>query len=125
MKKVLIAAFLFFFLFFGFIGLRFESALTQEGNPVPYLIGISKYELSNNGYEEVLETTNEIRYISEFEGEYPLGMAKEFMKTKGWEFKEQIGSGLIFEKDNETITIETRQYSNHYYIWDIPKEILK
>ena len=95
LKKVLIAVLLCFFLFFGFIGLRFGSALTQEGNPVPYLIGISKYELSNNGYEEVLETTNEIRYISESEKKYPLGMPKEFMKTKGWEFKEQIGSGQI------------------------------
>ena len=125
LKKVLIAVLLFFFLFFGFIGFRFGSALTQEGNPVPYLIGISKYELSNNGYEEVLETTNEIRYISEFEEKYPLGMAKEFMKNKGWKFKEQMGSGLVFEKDKETITIATRQYSKHYFIWDIPKDKLK
>ncbi len=36
--------------------------------------------------------------------------AKEFMKTRGWEFKEQIGSGLVFQKDKETTTIETRQY---------------
>jgi hypothetical protein len=124
LKKVIIAVLLFFLLFFGLIGLRFGSVLTQEGNPIPYLIAISKYELSNNGYEEVLETTNEIKYVSEFEKKYPLGMAKEFMKTKGWEFKEQMGSGLIFEKDKETITIETRQYSKHYFIWDIPKKIL-
>lgn len=55
---------------------------------------------------------------------YPLGMIKEFMKTKGWEFKEQMGSELVFEKDKKTINIVTRQYSKHYYIWGIPKEIL-
>jgi len=122
LKKVLIVLLLLILLFIGFI-LRFGSALTQEGNPLPYIIAIIKYELSNNGYEVVLETTNETRYISKFEKKYPLGMVKEFMKTRGWEFKEQMGSGLVFEKDKETITIETRQYSKHYFIWDIPKEL--
>ncbi|MGD6800987.1 hypothetical protein ACQCVK_11875 [Rossellomorea vietnamensis] len=124
MKKLLIAVFLIFFLFLGFVTLRFGSALTQEGNPVPYLAAIGQYELSNNGYHEVLRTTNRIRYISEFEDKYPLGMAIEYMESLGWEFKEQIGSGLMFEKGGETITIETRQYSKHYFIWDVPREIL-
>jgi len=123
LKKILIIFLLFFLLFFTFIGLRFGSALTQEGNPIPYLISISQYELSNNGYEKVLETTNEIRYISEYKKKYPFGMAIEFMKNKGWEFKDQMGSGLIFEKNNKDITIGTRKYSKHYYIWDVPKEI--
>ncbi len=123
MKKVLIVVLLFFLLFFSFIGLRFGSALTQEGNPFPYLIAIIKYELSNNGYEKVLETSNEIRYVSDHKKKDPLGMTKEFMKREGWKFKEQMGSGLVFEKDKVDITIETRQYSKHYFIWDVPKEI--
>lgn len=121
MKKLFIVFILIVVLLLGFIGLRFGSALTQEGNPIPYLIAIAKYELSNNGYEKVLETSKEIRYISSFETKYPLGMAIEFMKNKGWKFKEQMGSGLIFEKDNEVLTISTRQYSTHYFIWDVPK----
>ncbi|MFS1515859.1 hypothetical protein V1503_04950 [Bacillus sp. SCS-151] len=124
MTKTFTVVLLFFLVFFGFIGLRFGSALTQEGNPIPYLFAISKYEISNNEYEKVLEKTNQIRYISGFEEKYPLGRVKEFMKTNGWEFKDQVGSGLIFKKDKVTITIETRQYSKHYFIWDIPKEIL-
>ncbi|MGD6966148.1 hypothetical protein ACQCVP_06950 [Rossellomorea vietnamensis] len=124
MKKLVRAVLLIFFLFFGFITLRFGSALTQEGNPAPYLAAIGQHELSNNGYEEVLRTSTRIRYISKFEDKYPLGMAREYMETLGWEFKEQIGSGLMFEKGGDAITIETRQYSKHYYIWDIPKEIL-
>lgn len=113
------------FVSIGFFALRFGSALTQEGNPISYLISIAKYELSNNGYEKVLETTNSIRYVSEYEKKYPLGMAIEFMKRVGWDFKEQMGSGLVFEKNNEIITISTRQYSKHYFIWDVPKEVLK
>jgi hypothetical protein len=106
LKKVSIAVLLFILLFLCFIVFRFGSALTQEGNPIPYLVAI-------------------LRYISEFEGKYPLGMAIESMETKGWKFTEQLGSGLIFEKGKKTITIETRQYSEHYFIWDIPKEIVK
>jgi hypothetical protein len=124
LKKVLIAFLLFILLFLCFIVFRLGSALTQEGNPIPYLVAIIKYDLSNKGYEEVLKTRDEIRYISEFEGKYPLGMAIESMETKGWKFSEQLGSGLIFEKGKKTITIETRQYSKHYFIWDIPKEIV-
>jgi hypothetical protein len=124
MKKVLMIGVLFLLLLLGFIGLKFGSALTQEGNPIPYLIAISKYEFSNNGYEEVLKKSDKIRYVSKFEEKNPLGMTKEFMKDKGWEFKEQMGSGLIFEKNDEIITIETRQYTKHYSIWDIPKDLL-
>jgi hypothetical protein len=123
MKKVLMMGGVFLLLLLVFIGLRFGSALTQEGNPIPYLIAITKYEFSNNGYEEVLERSDKIRYVSKFEKKYPLGMTKEFMKDKGWEFKEQMGSGLIFEKNDEIITIGTRQYTKQYFIWDIPKEV--
>ena len=111
-------------LFLGFIGLRLGSALTQEGNPIPYVISITKYELFNDEYEKVLETTNAVRYLSEYEKKHPYGVTKEFMKSRDWEFKEQIGSGLVFEKNKEIITISTRQYSKQYFIWDVPKEIL-
>lgn len=123
MRKVLIVVSLLTLLFIGFIGFRFGNALTQEGNPIPYLMAITKYELSNNGYAKVLETSNEIRFVTEFERKYPYGMTKEMMKSKGWKYKEQLGSGLVFEKNKEIITIGTRQYSKHYYIWDVPKEI--
>ncbi|WP_171910645.1 hypothetical protein [Rossellomorea aquimaris] len=51
-------------------------------------------------------------------------MVKEWMKKADWTFTEQTGSGLEFAKENEVITIETRQYSRHYVIWDVPKEIV-
>ena len=113
---------LIFLLFFGFIGLRFGSALSQEGNPIPYLIAIGKNEVSNSGYEKVLETSNNIRYVSKYERDYPF--VKDFMEVEGWEFKEQMGSGFIFVKNKEEIVIETRQYSRHNIIWDVPKEIV-
>ncbi|HHW36269.1 MAG TPA: hypothetical protein GXX18_03105 [Bacillales bacterium] len=92
MKKGLVVILLLFVLFFGFIAVRFGSALTQEGNPILYLTSIVKLELSNNGYEKVLKTEYGNRFVTKFNKNYPLGMAKKFMKGKGWKFKEQIGS---------------------------------
>jgi hypothetical protein len=56
----------FIILIAGFVVVRFGSALTQEGNPLSYLISITKYELSNSGYAKVLQS-NDNTYISKFE----------------------------------------------------------
>ncbi|WP_033541801.1 hypothetical protein [Planococcus sp. CAU13] len=123
MKKVLITLLLILLLFFGFIAIRFGSALGQEGNPVPYLMAIAKYEFTDAGFEEVLDSGNEIRYVSAAGQDDRFGVIFDFMAAEGWQFTEQLGSGLIFNKGEETVVIETRQYSSHYFIWDVPKDI--
>lgn len=105
-----------------FIIFRFGSALFQEGNPTPILSSILKLELSNSNYEQ-FETTKRNSYVSENIGYSRYDVIKGLMKEKGWDFKEQIGSGLIFEKNEKTLIVETRQYSKHYIIWDIPNEV--
>jgi hypothetical protein len=124
LKKILIGLIIVVLLPIGYIYLRFGSALTQEGNPIPYLSSIIKLELSNNGKEKVVDGQHEERYISEFKVKYPYGIAIESMKSLGWEFKEQMGSGFIFEKNGQKAIVETRQYSKQYYIWDVPKEVI-
>jgi hypothetical protein len=123
LKKILISLIIVVLLPIGYIYLRFGSALTQEGNPIPYLSSIIKLELSNNGKEKVVDGQHEERYISEFKVKYPYGIAIESLKSLGWEFKEQMGSGFIFEKNGQKAVVETRQYSKQYYIWDVPKEV--
>ncbi len=117
---------LFLVLSFGFIILSYGRALTQEGNPIPILTSIMKLELLNSGYEKISDTNNELKYVSEYKykEKYPYGIAMEFMKEKGWDFKEQMGAGLVFQKNEEVIVIETKHYSKHYYLWDVPKEVL-
>jgi hypothetical protein len=124
LKKILIVLIIVVLLPIVYIYLRFGSALTQEGNPIPYLSAIMKLELSNNGKEKVEDGQHEVRYISEFKVKYPYGIAIESMKSLGWEFKEQMGSGFIFEKNGQKTIVETRQYSSQYYIWDVPKEVI-
>jgi hypothetical protein len=124
LKKILVFLLIVILLPLGYIFIRFGSALTQEGNPVPYLRSIMKLELSNNGKEKVVDGQHEERYISEFKVKYPYGIAIEYMDSLGWEFKEQMGSGFIFEKNGQQTVVETRQFTKEYYIWDVPKEVI-
>ncbi len=106
----------------GFIALRFGGALSQEGNPLPILISISKLEFTGSDYEQFSESDQEIRYVSENNGGSRYDIVKGFMKDRGWNFKEQMGSGLLFEKDKQTTIVETRQFSKYYFLWDFPIE---
>ncbi|MCM3677412.1 hypothetical protein M3699_27505 [Peribacillus simplex] len=124
MKKFLQVMFLFFILIIGLILLRFGSALFQEGNPTPILTSIMNLELEKSDYELFSETNIHNKYVSDNTGIYRYDVIKGFMKEKGWDFKEQMGSGLVFKKDEQTIVVETRQYSKHYILWNIPKEVL-
>jgi hypothetical protein len=124
LKKVLVVVILFLVLLFGFLVLRFGSALTQEGNTISILTSIMKLELSNNKYEKISDTKNKLTYVSDYKKNSPYRTAEQFMKEKGWDFKEQIGSGLVFEKSGEVIVIETRQFSRHYFLWSVPNEIM-
>jgi predicted RNA binding protein YcfA (HicA-like mRNA interferase family) len=124
LKKFILVMFLLFILTIGLILLRFGSALFQEGNPTPILTSIINLELQKSDYELFSETNIHNKYVSENTGIYRYDVIKEFMKEKGWDFKEQMGSGLVFKKDEQTIVVETRQYSKHYILWNIPKEVL-
>lgn len=122
LKKILLTMLLLLIIMTGLITLRFGSALFQEGNPLPILTSIMDLELSNSEYEKFSESKIRNRYVSANTGKFRTNVIKEFMKEKGWDFKEQMGSSLVFENDEETLVIETRQYSNHYILWSIPSE---
>ncbi|MGG3889990.1 hypothetical protein [Metabacillus fastidiosus] len=123
MKKFLLIIVLLFVLLIGFIAFRFGSALFQEKNPTLVLTSISNLERSNIDYELVSKTNKLNRYVSKNTGDSRYDVVNEFMKEKGWEFKEQMGSGLIFEKNEKTLVVETKQYSQHYILWDIPHKV--
>ncbi len=120
MRRTLVIVLSVFIIAAGFLAFRFGNALSQEGNPVPILISISKLEFTNSDYEQYSESDKEIRFVSENNGEFRYDVVKELMKKKGWDYKDQMGSGLLFEKDKMTIIVETRLFSRHYILWDIP-----
>lgn len=105
----------------GFALGAFGNVLFQEGNPIPVISSIIKLEFTDTEFVEF--STAPSRYISQFKpSEERYLVVKTYMKEKGWEFKEQMGSGLIFEKNKEQIVVETRQYTGNYFIWRIPEK---
>lgn len=99
----------------------YGSVLFQEGNPIPLIISAIKLELSDSEYVQFAKTEKRSRYMSEAKDKNSYDVVKEYMETKGWAFKEQMGSGLIFSKDGEDAVVEVRQFSRHYFIWEIQK----
>ncbi|MDR0136880.1 hypothetical protein RFW18_03920 [Metabacillus idriensis] len=114
MKRILNVMLLTFFICAGFIGLRFGSA--QEEDSASILLSIMELELSNSDYAKV----SEHRYVSTSTDSS--GFIKEFMTEKGWTYRDQAGSGLIFEKEERSVVVETRQFSRHYILWEVPKD---
>ena len=123
MKKILITGILLLVLFTGFLTFRFGSALSQEGNPLPILSSIAKLEFANSSYEQYSKSENNTSYVSLNTGESRYDVIKDIMKDNGWDFKEQMGAGLIFDKNGQTKVVETRQYSRHYILFDIPNDV--
>lgn len=120
MKKILLALLLLFIVLLGLLFFRFGTALTQEGNPLPILSSIFVLDFSDSEYEEFAQS----RFVSENTGEMRYDVVKNLMNKNGWEFTEQMGSGLMFERDAETIVVETRQFTQHYFLWDVPDGVL-
>ncbi|PLS08556.1 hypothetical protein [Neobacillus cucumis] len=105
----------------GFLG----PALFQEGNPVPLLVSIVKLKLTDTDYVQFFNTEKKSRYLSSNSGNQPFKQVKEFMKSKGWVFEEQMGSGLIFLKDEKEAIVLTRQYSKYFVIWDVSQSVIR
>ncbi|MEH7098190.1 hypothetical protein [Neobacillus vireti] len=123
LKKILITIIIGFTFAFGFIILVIGPALFQEGNPVPLLISIVKLKMTDTDYVRFLNTENKSRYLSSNTGQNPLNKVKDVMNAKGWAFEEQMGSGLIFLKDEKEAIVLTRQYSKYFVIWDVSKSV--
>lgn len=82
MKKILITAIMLLVLFAGFLTVRFGSALSQEGNPLPILSSIAKLEFANSSYEQYSKTEKSTSYVSLNTGESRYDVIKDIMKGK-------------------------------------------
>ena len=123
LKKILLTLLLLFIVLIGLFFFRFGTALTQEGNPLPILSSIFVLDFSDSEYEPFAESESETRFVSENTGETRYDVVEDLMNENGWEFTEQLGAGLVFERDAETTIVETRQFTKHYFLWDVPGEV--
>jgi len=121
LKKVLVTLLLGCAIGTGITIGTFGSALLQEGNPIPILLSAVKLTFSERDYVQFTKTEKQSSYLSQNTGSNPYHAIKEFMKSMGWTFEEQMGAGLIFIKGEKEAIVLTRQYSRYFFIWDILK----
>ena len=119
-KKNMKILLLFFLLILTLFFFNTIKTAFQEGNPVKIITPILKLNFSDNEIVEIFDTSLGSKYISKFKnGSTPI---TNFMKKNGgWVFKEQVGSGYVFEYDKKTITIESKMYSKKYIVWNVPQ----
>jgi hypothetical protein len=121
MKILVISLVIVFAMGSGLVMSAFGSAFFQEGNPLPILVSAIKLQFSETEYVQFSKTQKRSSYLSESKSNDSYLVVEDFMKSKGWSFREKMGSGLIFTKNGEDAVVEVRQYSRHYFIWEIQK----
>ncbi len=89
----------------------------QEGNPWPQIKGIAQLTF---GVDMVKLSGSDNMYLTKSQSGRQAIDA--FMKEKGYEFDEQMGSGFFYKSSDKTIVVTSRQYSRFYAIWTIIEE---
>jgi len=112
-KKVLLIVFLIIMIV---VFITIYPILFQEGNPLPIIKGIMALSFSNSDIVKISDEPQ--RYITKTaKGNTPI---IELMDKEGWKLDDQAGSGYIFSKDGNILTISSVQYTKKYRIWKNP-----
>ncbi|MDD2730992.1 MAG: hypothetical protein PHW33_02605 [Candidatus Portnoybacteria bacterium] len=114
-RKVLLLTSL-IFLIVGVFVFFYSPIIFQEGNPWPQIKGIAQLSFSNARMVKLSGAAG--KYMTKSKNGQEI--VKEFMKSKGYEFTEQMGSGYFFKSDTGTSAVVThRYYSRFYSLWSI------
>ncbi len=119
-KKILLITSL-IILVLGIFIFFYSPIIFQEGNPWPQIKGIAKLIFGN---EDIIKLDiGDNKYITKSNN---LGIIKSFMKDKGYEFTEQMGSGYFFESQTGVgAVVVHRYYSRYYSLWSITENLIK
>lgn len=108
MKKALLALIILLILF-GFLE---RQVIFQEGNPIPVVVGIFKLSVKGQTLAQISEEPE--KYLIKNKDGY--GAYIEYMEAKGWKYVEQMGAGLVFEKDKERHISVSRMLTRYYIV---------
>ena len=113
-KKVLFIVSLIILLLGVFI-LFYSPVIFQEGNPWPQIKGIIQLKFSDADIVQLSGSDN--KFMTESKNGM---MIHNFMKTKGYEFTEQMGSGYFFKSPTGQSAVATHKYYSRFYsLWNI------
>lgn len=93
----------------------FTPVIFQEGNPWPEIKGIAQLIFSNAAIIKLSDSDN--KYLTKSKGSWET--VDRFLKSKGYEFTDQMGSGYFYKSPDSNIVMARRQYSRFYVIWVI------
>jgi hypothetical protein len=95
--------------------LLYRPVIFQEGNPWPEIKGMVQLKFGDSDIVKLSGSDN--KFMTESKNGT---MIHDFMKTKGYEFTEQMGSGYFFKSaTGQTAVAVHRYYSRRYSLWNI------
>ena len=101
---------------------RIYPFVIQEENRFLIFNGIIKLYLKNLDTFEYDSNSMSRQYITNNKDGFKA--INNMLQKEGWIFKEQFGSGFLFENLNdkkENITIGSTQFSRYFKLWNIPQ----
>jgi len=93
----------------------YSSVIFQEGNPWLQIKGIVQLTFGKSDMVKLSSSDN--KYLTKSRGG-PMTV-EAFMKDRGYEYTDQMGSGYFYKSSDKTIVLTRRQYSRFYTIWTI------
>jgi len=99
---------------FVLASLLYSPIIFQEGNPWPEIKGIAQLKFGDNAIVKLSGSDN--KFMTESKNGT---MIHDFMKAKGYEFTEQMGSGYFFKSTTGSAVATHKYYSRHYSLWNI------
>ncbi|MBS4214844.1 hypothetical protein [Neobacillus rhizophilus] len=84
---------------------------------------INKVHKSDGNIVKIAEEDSYQWYISEMKQGKAYENLKSFMEEKGWFFKEQLGSGFVFQNEQGEIMVSSEMWTRKFVIFHFPKGI--
>ena len=107
---------------FALIGFRYGHLLTKDEKAIRLVAAISILDSTSHDFVKFDETIFVTRYVSENSGESRYDVIKKVLSDLGWTYKTQEGAALFFQKDKDIIFVETKLFTRHYFLWNVPIE---
>ena len=109
-KKVIIITLIFLLIAVGIV--IEKDVIFQEGNPAKIMVAISRLVISGESISKI--STEPDKYIMRNrDGFKPFIELKE---KEGWKFVDQMGSGLVLEKNGIKHTFVGRMFTRFYRV---------
>jgi len=115
-KKILLPVFAILLVVGAFL-FSYSPVILQEGNPWPQIKSI--VQLTFGGSDMVKLSGSDNKYLTKNQG--GPGIVETYMKDRGYEYTDQMGSGYFYKSSDKTVVLTRRQYSRFYIIWTITK----